>query len=166
MVFGYKCFNKDLTNRYGVQFEVGKIYSVTGEVRFGNQGNGFHMCTNFEDTFRYFDCFNKEVTVCEVKGMGNLCGWNDLYNGYYDMYACENLEIIRIIEREELVDMGLNLNEVRVARFIQGYRLTSKEIQLFKEKFLNYYKVLDTIAYYQEGDKDVHYRRVFSRKKL
>ncbi len=60
-MIGYKCFNSDLTNRYGSKFEVGKTYHAKGDIKFGNNGNGFHMCKNMEDTLRYFDAFNDNV---------------------------------------------------------------------------------------------------------
>ena len=48
MIKGYKCFNKGLINRYGKKFEVGKIYHQDGDIKFGINGNGFHMCSNLE----------------------------------------------------------------------------------------------------------------------
>ena len=65
---GYKCFNKDMTNRYGVAFLVGGIYSSDKVPKFGNEGHGFHFCKNLEDTFRYFPAMEEEVSVCMVRG--------------------------------------------------------------------------------------------------
>ena len=48
-VIGYKCFNEDLTNSYGKKFAIGQIYITTGALKFGNNGNGFHLCKNIED---------------------------------------------------------------------------------------------------------------------
>ena len=56
-MLGYKCFNENLTNRYNTKFEIGKIYHVNGNIKFGNNGNGFHICKNLEDTLRYFNSF-------------------------------------------------------------------------------------------------------------
>ena len=89
MIKGYKCFNKNLINRYGIPFEVGKTYKVDGNISFGNNGNGFHMCVNLEDTLRYFDGFNTEIDICEVIGDGNFVLFEDNYYGYYDMYSFE-----------------------------------------------------------------------------
>lgn len=156
MILGYKCFKKDLTNRYGTQFEVGKTYQISGQIKFGNNGNGFHLCTNLEDTFRYFDTFSEDVCICEVKGLGENIIYNDEYYGYYDMYAVEKIEIIRIISREEIIKLGLNLIDIRAIRFIQGYKLTNEEINLFKEKFKNFPNILKAIAYYQEGNLNIY----------
>ena len=38
-IIGYKCFNKDLTNRYNKTLEVGKIYTTSGNVSFGSDGH-------------------------------------------------------------------------------------------------------------------------------
>ena len=35
-------------NNYGKKFSVGKIYITSGTIKFGNNGNGFHLCKNIE----------------------------------------------------------------------------------------------------------------------
>jgi len=159
MVFGFKCFDKGLVNSYGVKFEEGKIYETCGEIKFGLWGNGYHMCKNIEDTLRYFDGMNMDVDICSVLGMGNIDIYNDDYNGYYDMYSVEKIKIIKLLTRDEIIDMVLSLNEFRVMRFLQGYRLDDSEIALFLDKFNNNMNVCDVISYYQYGDKEVYSRR-------
>ena len=144
-VIGYKCFNKDLINHYGQKFEIGKIYIASGIIKFGTRGNGFHMCKNIEDCFRFFDTIKIE--------------YSDEYNGYYDLYCVEKLEILNVLSREELINIGLSLNELRVERFVSTLSLFKEEISLFKEKYKKYIKVLDAISYYQENDKDVYNRK-------
>lgn len=151
---GYKCFNKNLINRYGKKFEVGKIYISSGVLKFGN--NGFHMCKNIEDTFRYFDAFNNDVDVCLVSGSGKIIEYSDEYYGYYDMYCVEKIKIIDNLSREEIINIGLDLNKERVKRFVSLFRLTNDEIFLFKEKFEKYVEVLDAISYYQEGNTKIY----------
>lgn len=151
---GYKCFNKNLINRYGKKFEVGKIYISSGVLKFGN--NGFHMCKNIEDTFRYFDVFNNDVDVCLVSGSGKIIEYSDEYYGYYDMYCVEKIKIIDNLSREEIINIGLDLNKERVKRFVSLFRLTNDEIFLFKEKFEKYVEVLDAISYYQEGNTKIY----------
>ena len=157
-IFGYKCFNKDLTNNYGKKFSVGKIYITSGAIKFGNNGNGFHLCKNIEDTFRYFDT-EEGVNICEVIGRGNYKKYNDNYNGYYDMYCVEQLEILKLLSREEIINIGLNLTDIRALRFVSTFHLTEEEINLFKEKYKDSTSVLDAIAYHRENDKDVYYRK-------
>jgi len=154
-IIGYKCFNKDLTNRYKKQLEVGKIYTANGDVTFGNDGHGYHFCKNLEDTLRYFDGMNEEISICLVKGTGDIVEYEDDYNGYYDIYSSENIEILKELSREEIILYGLNLNEIRVCRFIQGFKLSNDEIELFKEKFAKNTCVLKLIEYYQLKNFDV-----------
>lgn len=154
---GYKCFNKDLTNRYGTKFSVGKIYVAPGIIKFGNNGNGFHICKNMEDTFRYFDTTN--FTVCEVIGSGNMSKKTDEYYGYYDMYCVEKMKIIKELSRKEIIDIGLNLNEIRIKRFLSTLILTEEEIELFKNKYKGKRDVINTISYYQEGNKNIYIKK-------
>lgn len=159
VVFGYKSFNEDLTNRYGFKFEIGNSYKVDGIIKFGINGNGFHMCERLEDTLRYFDAMNLEVSVCEVVGNGEIVSFYDEYNGYDDMYAVEEISIIRKIDRDEIISMMLNVNEVRVLRFLQLYKLSNDELGLFQDRFKNNVMILDIIDYYQYGIKDVYTRK-------
>lgn len=153
MISGYKCFNCNLENRYGFKFEVGKNYKVLGDVKFGVNGNGFHMCKNMEDTFRYFNTFMDDVRVCHVIGYGKIDSCGDEYNGFYEMYSVESIYIFKELSRYEILQYALSLGENRVCRFIQLFRLNSDEIELFKDKFSNNLRILKYIAYYQEGDK-------------
>lgn len=148
---GYKCFNKDMTNRYGNKFEIGHTYSVSGEIKFGNSGNGFHFCTNFEDCFRYFSTFDEEISLCLVKGYGNISCYNDEYYGFYDMFCSSNIEIIKEISREEIIQMALHLNEIRICRFIQLFKLNNNEKNMILEKFKKNKNVLFYMNYYQDN---------------
>ena len=122
-IIGYKAFNKDLTNRYGTKFEPGKIYTINdGNIQFGNQGNGFHLCKNMEDCFRYFSFKNEnESIMISVRAFGDYHEFNDDYYGYYDMYAFENIEILKILTREYIVNYMLTLDSHALERFLMGY---------------------------------------------
>ena len=161
MINGYKCFYQGLTDNFGNKYEIGKTYHVDGEIKFGDRGNGFHICTNLEDTLRYFDTMNNEVEIAIVTCFGKTHKNNDEYNGYYDMYSCEYMIIDKILKREEIINYGLDLDNEHVKRFVSQFKLTKEEILLFKEKFKKEEIVLDLIAYYQENDKGV-----FKRKKI
>ena len=158
-IIGYKCFNKGLISRYGFKFEVGKTYVSKLPIKFGNEGNGFHLCERIEDTFRYFDALEGSVDICLVKGSGILDEGSDAYYEYYDMYAAEKLEILKLLNREEIIKIGLSLNGIRVKRFIQGFKLDVNEIELFKNKFQNNDDVIATIEYYQEKELNAFVKR-------
>lgn len=156
MIKGYKCFNKDFTNRYGTKFEVGKTYHCNNEIKFGNNGKGFHMCERLEDTLRYFDAMDDEVIICEVTGSGNLVEGKDDYYEYYNMYSCEYLTIDKKLSREEIRDYGLKLSSYRAKRFVSSYHLNPFELQIFKDKFKYDSDIYKTILYYQEGQTDIY----------
>ena len=152
MMIGFKAFNCGLTNRYGFKYETNKIYHVDGTLKFGNDGNGFHMCKNLEDTLRYYDAFNNNIDICLVLGFGNYEEFHDDYYGYYNMYVYENMYIIKILNRKEIIDYMKNTNIERMKRFISLYKLDDDEIIPFK----NVDSVLDkVIDYYQYGNRDV-----------
>jgi hypothetical protein len=148
-----------LTNRYGFKFEIGKSYKVDGIVKFGIDGNGFHMCERLEDTLRYFDAMKLDVSICEVVGNGKIVSFSDDYNEYYDMYSVEEISIIKKLDREEIILMMLNANETRVFRFLQLYRLNDWEVKLFQDKFKNNINILNVIDYYQYGIKDIYSKK-------
>lgn len=156
-VYGYKCFNKALINRYGKKFEVGKIYVAPGIIKYGE--NGFHLCKNIEDTFRFFDTSKKDIVICEVVGSGKIVEYFDEHNEYYNMYCVEKLKILKELSREELIKMGLSLDELRAKRFVSTLSLSKDEVNLFKERYDKYVDVMDAIAYYQENDKDIYNRK-------
>ena len=160
MIYGYKCFKKDLVNNYGVKFQEGKTYHAEGEIIFGIEGNGFHMCERLEDTLRFFDTFKESIDICKVIGHGRMIKRDDEYNGYYDMYACEYIDIVKKMTREEIIFYGLNLIDIRLIRFISLYKLTDFEKELFKEKFKNNELIYQYINYYQENKKDAFVRKL------
>ena len=145
---GYKCFNANLTNRYGCQYEVGKEYHKDS-IKFGNGGHGFHICKRLVDTFRYFDTTN--FALGEVTCWGDFEEYNDEYNGYYDMYAFEYMRIDRIIPREEIIDEMLNADVETIKRFLQTFTLRPEEIELFFEKFSDNLLILKYLSYFQIG---------------
>lgn len=165
-VVGYKCFNKDHTNRYGIEFHQGRTYtSTSSDVSFGNESKvGYHMCKHMEDTFRYFPADSDDVTVARVIGSGNIVTRDDEYNGFYDMYSVENLYIDRFLNREEIINYFLDRDENRVCRFIQLFRLTEEEIKLFQLRFNESTCVNNYINYYQLGIKDAFNKKVYIKE--
>lgn len=160
MVQGYKCFKKGLINNYGVKFQVGGLYHSRGDIIFGTLGNGFHMCERLEDTLRFFNTFTENVDICKVIGFGECVKSDDEYNDYYDMYACENMYIVKKLTREEIVLYGLNLCEFRLMRFIASFKLNDNEKKMFRDKFQRQTLINDYLDYYQDSKKDAFVRRL------
>ena len=152
-VKGYKAFNKDKTNRYGVPFMEGATYKVSGEISFGNNGNGFHMCTYLSDVFRYFD--SDDVVVAQVIGRGDRVKYDDEYEGYYDMYSVRELYINRFMSREEVINQMLNDNRINAIKFIKTFKMNSDEKIDFLYKFKDDMGVIEHLLYYQYDYKNV-----------
>lgn len=156
-MIGYKSFSINNTNIYGKNFDIYLKYHVDGDIKFGSNGNGFHFCKRFEDTIRYNGFIENsilhDVNIAKVKASGQIVEGNDEYNGYYDMYACSDIEIICIMKRKEIIDMALNLPLNRMIRFVSLYRLYDSEIDLFRDKSFEINQALD---YFQLGDIDCY----------
>ena len=155
-VFGYKSFNLDRTNCYGVRFNEGAEYFCEGKIVFGPHGNGYHFTERMEDTIRYSGNPGtgavRDVLIAKVVGSGTIVEGFDEYNDYYDMYSCSKIFIERFLERDEIISMALNLSELRMSRFVSLYRLNKDELELFKRKS---YMVDRAIEYYQNYNNDV-----------
>ena len=64
---GYKAFLSDMTTMHGdnIVYEVGKTYTVEGEVRICE--NGYHFCKKCVDVYDYY---SKPCRICEVNVTG------------------------------------------------------------------------------------------------
>ncbi len=162
IITGYKGFNSDKTNHYGMPFEEGKFYKTKGDIKFGNNGNGFHFCTHLADVFRYFD---DDVIVAKVIGFGKNDCYNDEYYGYYDMYASANLYIEKFLTREEIINIMLESSHDDIKKFLITFKLNLEEKKLFWKQFYDHKDLINTILYYQDGDKDIFNSLSLKKKK-
>ena len=155
-VKGFKAFNIDSTNRYGKTFTEGETYRVTGDIKFGNNGNGFHMCTVLADVFRYVNATSEDVIVAEVTGRGNRVKRDDNYYGYYDMYSFEEITIDRFLKREEIIERILKSSLIEVKKFLVTCKLSEEEKMLFVATFRDDMEILKTLLYYHFGCTTVY----------
>ena len=155
-VKGYKAFNNDKTNRYGIPFEEGKTYTVNEQVSFGNNGHGFHMCANLADVFRYFHYEDDEVCVAEVTGKGTIVKYDDEYYGYYDMYAVSSITIDRFLSRKEIIARMLKDQEFNNQKFLMTFNLNEQEKTCFLKKYRHNEYMLKWILYYQFDCKNLY----------
>jgi len=119
--------------------------------------NGFHMCKNMENCFRYFDSESCQLAL--VKGLGNMICYDDEYNGYYDMYVCEGMEILKVLSRKEIIEMALDLYTYRIKNFLKTFKLSNEEIKIFKKVYKQDKEVLKFISYYQENQKNAFVKK-------
>lgn len=151
---GYKAFSKDHTNRYGMPFEEGKDYHVDGPISFGNNGNGFHMCTHLSDVFRYFD--PEDIDVAEVIGSGKYVveDVEDWSEPYWDMYVVSDIHISRFLNREEIIDIMKDASSSDIIKFFATSNPTKAEglhLVFHNQGKDRHDKVISAYMYYIEG---------------
>ncbi len=156
-ITGFKMFYQGLVNQFGQSFKLNQTYKTLKPLKWGHAG--FHMCLKPEDCFRYFDT-TKNTDLAIVKGSGTIITYDDEYNGYYDMYVCEKIKILKVLTRKEILNIGLTLTKDRLKRYITTLKLNNNELAIFKEKFKNDQEILTYLAYYQENDKDAFVKRM------
>lgn len=149
IVHGYKSFNSDMTNQYGMEFIVDNTYSVIPPIRAKNGGNGFHFDKRLEDTLRYVNGMNQDFLIDLVTGSGEIIEFEDDYYGYYDLYVAEHLTVNKVLRKEEIIAKTLFSKDVYASRFVMRYKLTQSEIKMFKEKFFTSRDFINCLAYYQ-----------------
>ena len=173
-VCGFKSFGVDGTNIDGKTFIEGKNYHCDGVIKYGPSGNGYHMALNLEDTLRFaYNCnglvFNP--IIAQVIASGSIERDNlidDEYIGYYDLFSCSDLEIVKYLTREEIINYALNLTFVARERFLSQYKLLPEELPLFWDKngFCNLPILTHQLGYsYEEARSLQHSPYVLSHKK-
>ena len=157
---GFKAFNHHLLTRYGVKLEVGMTYYTDKQIKYGNNGNGFHFCKNLADTLRFFDGMNEKVDICEVIGSEEIIEREDDYNGYYEMYVCKKLHIIKELSRDEILKIVLGNSEEQIIKLIKGYKLSPKECETILRTRNNNINISDTIDYFQFKKLDTYQKKI------
>ena len=74
------------------------------------------------------------------------------------MYSSSNLKIVKVLSREEIMDIALSENVHHVIRFIKGYKLTDEEINQIMDLYPNSI-IKDYIDYYQKNDQEAFIRK-------
>lgn len=129
VIHGYKAFASDGTNIALETMPVGKYY-YDGQIKYGKCG--YHFAQNLEDTIRYSG--TSSPIIAEVIASGVIDEGADEYYGFYNIYAASNIEIVRYLTREEILQYALGLNIERMKRFIVSFELTDEELNLFIQK--------------------------------
>ena len=156
---GYKCFNKDRTNRYGKQFVEGETYTASREIGYGNDRYGYHMCKNLSDVFRFFDVKSGDYSVAQVTGIGKCVSSGDEdYYGYSDMFSFESIRINKFLTREEIIEKMLECDiPYLLQHFFQTFPLTEDERIRFAKKYRTEFEIMRHLLYYQFGFQDAYY---------
>lgn len=157
---GYKLLDEGFINEYGHTYEFNKKYYLNGSLRWNY--NGFHFCTNIEDTLRYRNKDKETFVIVEVFASGNIVDGSNVENDYYGYesgYASSEIELIREVSREEMIDIVIKSKNVdRVTRLILSIPLTEEEINLIRDNYNN--RIVEQyIEYYQYDMKDAFHKR-------
>ena len=150
---GYKAFNKDHTNRYGMPFLEGEYYHVDGPIKFGNHGNGFHMCVHLSDVFRFFDPENVDVAYVIGSGEYDEGEYDDWDEPYFDMYSVSDIHIEKFLSREEIIDIISRSSSSDIVKFFATFNPTKEEaikIVFNNRNKLNYARAVEAYLYYIE----------------
>ena len=152
---GYKLLDIGLINERGRVYEYNKKYILRGDLKWNY--NGFHFCTHIEDTLRYRDKNKDDFIIVEVLATGEITDGSNVENDYYGYetgYASSEMEILREVNREEMINIVLDSRNIdRITRLILSIPLTEEEINKIKERYPNQI-VQQYIEYYQYNDKD------------
>lgn len=152
---GYKAFDKGLIDMYGNARELNKIYTVEGPLLWNSThgGNGYHFCTYLEDCFSYFNGFDNDIDLTIVRGSGDMIEYDDDYRGNYGMLVSRNIEILKVLTREEIIDYFLKRKRCldTLQKFIYGYPLSYEERVLFSDE-IHARKIID----YKYGNNRVY----------
>ena len=160
-VKGYKAFDGLRQNQYGVTFKAGEFYEsdnpiVVPGMYDPDKMNGYHMSIWLGNVFRFFDIEKEGIEVATVNGFGNCRKFEDDYNGYYDMYVCENLLVKKFLLRDEYANIILKEPIFSIKNFIRTFPMNEDEKKIFMNKFEKDIDIRNALLYYQYGEKDIY----------
>ena len=135
---GYKFMESDMTCR-GFQYEIGKEYTLKGELEICK--NGFHFCENPFDCLKYYDNIevNKRLFLVEVFGEVISQG---------DKSVTNKIKIIEEIKDiEKFFDNNINNFEVDYYMLSRYQKLSESFIKKYKDKvYWNYISIYQTLS--------------------
>lgn len=118
---GYKAFLSDMTTKHGdnTVYEVGKTYTVEGEVKICK--NGYHFCKKCVDVYDYY---SKPCRICEVNVTGAVQTQGNKSVG-------RKLKILRELTADEISSL-CNSGDCNSGNHNSGYcNTTEPTVRLF-----------------------------------
>lgn len=137
-IIAYKAFFKGLTNDIdGIQYEIGKPYTTPDRLLY--QRGGYHMCKQFEDCYKFLKATETEIDLTLVKGFGNYYGVDGGERSPDDstgiIYMCEKMEILKVLSRDEIIQLALELPPYRMQSFLYNYPLLKEEKDIIMSSY-------------------------------
>ena len=143
---GYMCFFEDMTDLQHDKFKIGERYNKD------DKNKRFVIYEYLEDSLRNYHAERNNVNICFVLGYGDGRKIEDTASDYIERYEFDNVAIIKEVPREFIIEYGLNLYDQRLIRFLQGFKLTNEEKDLFRLKFEGDRRAFPIIDYYINGN--------------
>lgn len=137
-IYGYKSFNVGGRNIKGIIMPPGK-YHFDGDIIYGRQG--YHFAEYLEDTLEYTDTDSPLIAYVRGSGTIDKCNYAEFESG--NLYAVSDIEILKYLNRDEILHYALALDEVRMIRFIDRYSLSKDELDIFSLKSSNVKKFIE-----------------------
>ena len=122
---GYKFMKSDMTCR-GFQYEVGKEYSVEGNLEICE--NGFHFCQNPFSCLKYYDNIKGDKKLFLVEALGEVITEDD-------KSVTDKIKIIEeIIDIEKFFDDNISKSDYIIRYDLGVLSINQKLSELFIEK--------------------------------
>ena len=145
---GYKLMRSDMTC-LGFQYEVGKEYSLKGELEICI--NGFHFCENPFDCLKYYNNINGNKRLFLVEALGEVIN-------KYDKSVTNKIKIIEEISNiEKFFDENVDNFEHNWGNISQYQKLSEEFIEKYSDKvywcFISEYQKLSEEFRQKHNDK-------------
>ena len=136
---GYKIFNGDMTNWYGLQFEEGRTYHTIRKP-------GFYYCTKLSEVFGvYFG--NPSVQVARVTGYIEEEREASFRKYSTTVRTAVSLRIDKILTREEIMQQVIADGESSIKDYLRYFPVTTEEEDYFVENYGDNEELMEIIAY-------------------
>lgn len=92
-IISYKAFNRNLRCYNNFQYEIGKSYSIDGEIKCCK--HGFHACPEPAEVFHYYDVFTSRFALVKQSG---------IFSGQNGKICSSKIAIIKELSLKELIE--------------------------------------------------------------
>src|SRR5574344_407280 len=129
---GYKFMESDMICR-GFQYEIGKEYSLEGELEICR--NGFHFCENPFDCLKYYDNIKGDKRLFLVEALGIVVNGDN-------KSVTNKIKIIKEIpDIENFFDENINNFVVDYYILINNQKLSEEFIEKYCDKIIDWYYI-------------------------
>ena len=96
-IISYKAFYHDLTCYGNFQYEIGKTYTTTNDIKCCV--HGFHACPEPSAVFNYYNIYSSRFAIVEQSGIFDI---------YEDKICSSKIRIIRELSLKELIEYEIS----------------------------------------------------------